>query len=128
MLWAIERDRCVAVAVSNISPWLLMDDGIWLVEPWKAERRVCPARKGGYVIRYVGISLLLDSVWYYLCLFWTFFAGVSGCRLVDRGICTRGLPLFGEGKRGCLTPAWVLASTDLRSQPPALDVFTSKHM
>jgi hypothetical protein len=48
-----------------------MNSGIWLVEPRqsRAERRVCLARKGVYVIRYVGISLLLDSGLYYLRLF-----------------------------------------------------------
>jgi hypothetical protein len=56
-----------------------MNSGIWLVEPGRAERRLPCARKGGSVIRYVGISLLLDSVVYYLRLFWTFVAGVFGC-------------------------------------------------
>jgi hypothetical protein len=55
-----------------------MNSGIWLVEPGRAERRLPCARKGGSVIRYVGISLLLDSVVYYLRLFWTFVAGVLG--------------------------------------------------
>jgi hypothetical protein len=62
-----------------------MNSGIWLVEPGqsRAERRVCLVRKGVYVIRYVGISLLLDSGLYYLRLFWTFVVGVIGCWLVD---------------------------------------------
>jgi hypothetical protein len=107
-----------------------MNSGIWLVEPrqGRAERRVCLARKGVYVIRYVGISLLLDSGLYYLRLFWTFVVGVNGCWLVDVVyVVTGGRP---QRRRAAIWLLQVMAwqrhvPTESSRQPHAL---TSKHM